>query len=154
MLTRFRFHLAEVKDDLNILLLAGVARPDAPVVGVIRNRVQQAESLINSLTLTSMLLAFSRGDTRPRPKVEEEYRLIRSSSPELVAVSDKLDLAVAGAFAVNSPILLGSLLVLLSGLAFWFWMAARARALLNEYFWGSIYDAARIADGRRLASRC
>jgi hypothetical protein len=122
-----------------LLLLAGKVDRDDGAYVIIRRRIQIAEKTIGSLSLTNILLGLSRGNLRPASHVIEEDETIAHSSNELVAIKNRLDLAVIGTLASNSPLLLGAVIVMLSGLALWWMVAAVAKKKMTEIFWDAIY---------------
>lgn len=139
IVTRFHFYISEARDDLTKLLLADKVHPNDASVAIIRQRIQRADEGIESITVTDLLLALSPEHLRAIAVIREENAVIKASVAELRAVSTKLDLAVAGSFAANSPLLLGSVVILVFGATFWSWMALNAKRGLTSYFWDTLY---------------
>lgn len=139
-LTRFQFFVNEVSDELDILLLQSKAHPDDEAIQIIRGRIQKARWLIPEIDVATILLAGSNGELMPKAKMEEEEGAINSSAEEIKTLSHKLDLAAVGAFATNSPFLIGVLVVAIFGIAMFSVFAQGVQARLTKYSWSAIYS--------------
>jgi hypothetical protein len=151
ILTHFRFTLSEVADDLNVLLLSGRLQPDDAAFSIVKSRLNRVRGSLEGINLTNLLLAVSYGHTRPLSEVEIENKTIQSSTEELRGVSLKMDMAVGGTFAANSPFLVGIVFLLITGASVYFWFAARVKHNLTVRVWGAINSPEACAATRRMA---
>ena len=138
LLTRFRFYINEVRDELDLLVLARKIKPTDEAKEILLCRASSLEKSIEDLNVTNILLESSHGNLRPRHQIEEEEGIISLSRDEVRRLSRKMDMAALGAFCANSPFLLGLGAVIICGVAVWSAVARSMQEKLTIRVWDSL----------------
>ena len=145
ILTRFRFRVAEVRDNLDLLLLAGKVHPSDESFKIVKRRAIGVEGELPYLSITNFLYARCDGNLRTTSEVREEHATIRAGNVEVKKLSDMLDTAVAGSFAANSPMVVGIAIIILVGCAVFFAFARGIQTAVTDGFWSTVYFQNTIA---------
>ena len=138
VLMRFRFRVAAVKDELNMLLLSGRILPTNEEFRIVRRRANDLENDLPYINLTNMLMAWRNGQMRSFQQVKTEQASIQSGNLEVKRLSDSLDVAIIGSFSANSPLLVGIAVILIIGFAMFFAFARSVQTSATNFFWSSI----------------
>lgn len=140
LLTRFQFYVNEVSDEMDLLMLQEKLQPTDEAAQILRSRIEKVRWLIPEIDVTTILLAASEDRLLPKAKIDEEDGTIKSSPDEIKELSRKLDLAAIGAFAANSPFLVGILVMIILGVAMFSAFAQGMQSALTKYSWSAIYS--------------
>lgn len=140
ILTRLRFKAAEALDELEDLVRAKKEEATARAVAVLRHRGHIASTELPHFNLTNLALAHSYQMLMTRVEVDADDAEINKGGEELLRIGRVFDASVLGAFAANSPVLLGSVIVILLGLAMWMSFASKLIAKFKNLSWGTAYN--------------
>lgn len=137
-LRRLGFRISELKDTLDLLVISGKVSPTDEAIFILRKRMAIAEESLARVNATNLLFMFVDLDEETKLRVKQETAVIAASSETIRKISSSLDLTMGGGFAVNSPMLLGVVFLLLSGAAIYFWFAEKVKTALLLKLWDAL----------------